>query len=174
MTSLPSKCAACLEPWCAQHGCQMLIPSHPAYVPPAASLVYAPPSFFANTVEVLKQFELSYLASPYSKYPTGIDAAFEDVSEIAGRLLKAGVHTYSPIAHSHPISKYGRINPLSHDIWLPLDMKIAVACDALVVAKMATWDISYGIGEEIKTFKSKGLPVFYLDPATLTVSEVAP
>ena len=43
-----------------------------------------------------------YLASPYSKYPEGTQAAFEMACWQAGLLIRAGVPVFSPIAHSHP------------------------------------------------------------------------
>lgn len=106
---------------------------------------------------------LYYLASPYSKYPYGINEAFEDISEIAGTLLKKGIFVYSPIAHSHPVAKYGKIDPYDHSVWMPLDLKIAESCKGLIVAKMLGWEDSYGVSLEIKHFKELNLPIYYMD-----------
>ena len=64
--------------------------------------------------------------------------------------MKCGKHIYSPIAHTHGIAKVGGFDPLDHDIWLPLDEKMMVACDYLVVAKMEGWDTSKGVAFEIE------------------------
>src|SRR5436309_1862842 len=60
---------------------------------------------------------LYYLATPYSKYPRGLTAAFEDAANLAARLLQVGFRVYSPIAHTHPLAVYGKIDPLDHAIW---------------------------------------------------------
>lgn len=105
---------------------------------------------------------LWYLASPYSKYPLGIEQAFIDVSVIAAELMKAGVHVYVPISHSHPIAIYGGIDPLSHDIWLPLDNKLMEACDGIIVALMEGWETSFGVKHEVDMFVKMEKPVHLL------------
>jgi len=121
----------------------------------------------------LKDARLCYLATPYSKYPNGIEAAFRMAAKTAARLLQAGARCYSPIAHTHPIAIYGQIDPLAHDIWLPFDSAMMDAADVLVVAMLPTWRDSYGIRHEIDTFAAAGKPVFYLDPDTLRVATEA-
>lgn len=105
-----------------------------------------------------------YLATPYSKWKAGIDDAFELACREAARLIKAGVPTYSPIAHTHPIAKIGGIDPLAHDIWLPADRPMMDAAVGLIVLRADGWEDSYGIAEEIKVFKAAGKPIFYMDP----------
>ena len=114
--------------------------------------------------------QLIYLASPYSKYPAGIERAFEDISAIAGKLLVKGYKVYSPIAHTHPIATYAKLDAYDHSIWLPFDQAIMTACDAMIIAKMETWDKSYGIGEEIKFFSAVEKPIYWLDPETLEIA----
>lgn len=114
--------------------------------------------------------KLVYLATPYSKYPAGIESAFAHACTIAGDLLVNGVKVYSPIAHTHPIAVHAEIDPLDHDIWLPFDRAMMDAADVCVVAKMPGWQASKGIAHEIKYFEACDKPVFYLDPATLEVS----
>ena len=121
-------------------------------------------------MHVLSDVGLCYLATPYSKYPTGIVAAFGDAARLGARLLLAGVKFFCPIAHSHPIATYGQLDVLSHDVWLPFDEAMMAVCAVLVVAKMEGWDKSFGIAHEIAFFARAGKPVFYLDPATLAIS----
>ena len=109
-----------------------------------------------------------YLASPYTKYPRGTDLAFVEISAITGRLLKAGVPIFCPIAHSHPIAIYGELDRLDHTVWLPLDehqMHNAIGC---IVATMNTWETSYGVAQELKHFNGRGAPILYLDVRGLT------
>ena len=121
-------------------------------------------------LDAITKFRLVYLATPYSKYPAGLEAAFVDASKLAGRLLQVGVRVYSPIAHTHPIALYAKIDPLNHSIWLPFDEAVMQAAEAILVARMPTWENSRGIAHEIEFFKARGKPIFYLDPESLEVS----
>lgn len=103
-----------------------------------------------------------YVATPYSKYPRGLDAAFEDACKATASLLRMGINVYSPIAHTHPIAKHGGIDPLDHSIWLPADAPMMDAAEGLIVVKMEGWDESYGISEEIKAFRTAGKPIIYV------------
>lgn len=105
---------------------------------------------------------LGYLATPYSRYPRGLEAAFMDAAELCARLMQIGVHCYSPIAHTHPVAMYGHIDPLNHAIWLPFDEQIMERCDVLIVAHMDGWQESKGIAHEIKFFEQMGKPIFDL------------
>jgi hypothetical protein len=105
-----------------------------------------------------------YLASPYSKYPLGIEKAWQHICEQAALLIEAGVPIYSPIAHTHPIAVYGKIDPYAHDIWLPADLPLMQQASGMIVCMMETWDKSYGISEEIKEFTKLGKPIIYMTP----------
>lgn len=110
---------------------------------------------------------LVYLATPYSKYPGGIEKAFRDASALTAQLLVAGVAVYSPIAHTHPVAVHGGIDPLDHDIWLPFDEAMMAKADVLAVAHMAGWRESRGVAFEVAAFEAAGKPIFDLDPETL-------
>lgn len=125
----------------------------------------------SNTIEDVAALGMAYLATPYSKYPKGIELAFRDACKITARLLRLGMKVYSPIAHTHPIAVHGKIDPYDHKIWMPFDKAVMDRSDVLLVAKMDTWDQSYGIAEEIKIFTAAGKPIYYLDPETLEVRQ---
>jgi hypothetical protein len=112
-----------------------------------------------------------YLGSPYSKYPSGPEAAFLCAAAIAAELLKQGVPIFCPIAHSHPLAQYGQIDPLDHKIWLPADRPMMDAATGLIVAQMEGWRESYGLTHEIEVFTAAGKPVLYLDMREYTLSE---
>jgi hypothetical protein len=124
----------------------------------------------SNTLEDVAKCGLVYLATPYSKYPTGIEMAFRDACVLTGRLLRSGVKVYSPIAHTHPIAIHGKLDPHDHSIWLPFDKAVMDKADVLLVAKMPSWEASYGIAEEIKVFRQAGKPIYYLDHVNLDVT----
>jgi uncharacterized protein DUF1937 len=103
------------------------------------------------------------------KYPHGIEAAFRDVCKLAASLLLAGIKCYSPIAHTHPIAKYGNLNPRDHSIWLPFDGAMMRVADVLLVAHMDGWGESVGIAHEIKFFTDAKKPIYDLDPESHTM-----
>ena len=104
-----------------------------------------------------------YLATPYSKYPDGIKAAFEDAAINTAALVLQGIPVFSPIAHTHPVAVYGGIDPYDHDIWIPADKPLMGAAHGLLVVKMEGWEESYGIGIEIAHFKAAGKPVHFVE-----------
>jgi hypothetical protein len=110
---------------------------------------------------------LAYLATPYTKYPLGIERAFIDAAALAAQLMRACVKVYSPIAHTHPLAVHGHIDPLDHAIWLPFDEAMMAAADVLIVARMEGWRESKGIAHEVEFFERAGKPIFDLDPGSL-------
>lgn len=119
----------------------------------------------------LKQYGLVYVATPYTKYPLGLYAAFRDACAVAARLIEAGVRAYSPIAASHSIAVHGGLSLTDHSLWLPYNEGFMQRCDALVIALMEGWDQSYGITHEILWFRSHRKSVFSIDPKTYEVVE---
>ncbi len=111
-----------------------------------------------------------YLATPYSKYPHGLHAAYVGACQLAAKLLQLDYKIYSPIAHTHPIAIHGGLDPLDHNIWLPFDHAIMEHCDALIIAHMDGWQDSYGIAQEIKYFAAHNKDIYDLDPSTLELT----
>lgn len=103
-----------------------------------------------------------YVATPYSKYEGGLDAAFREACRVTAELVRRGLKVYSPIAHTHPIAYAGKIDPLDHKIWLPLDEPLMRAAEGLYVVEMPGWEESYGIAHEVEVFKGQGKPVVNL------------
>ncbi len=106
---------------------------------------------------------LVYLATPYSKYPGGLEAAWIDACRVSAALLRQGIQVYSPIAHTHGIAIHGDLNPLDHDLWLGFDEAMMKACDELIVARLEGWQESRGIAHEIMKFMGMGKSVLYVD-----------
>lgn len=115
----------------------------------------------------LPERTLAYLASPYTNYPDSIEIAFRDVSRIAGKLLLAGVHVYSPIAHCHPMAVYGDIDALDRDFWLSYQETMMARCDVLIIAEMKSWQESIGIAHEVGFFARHKRTIFQLNPASM-------
>lgn len=121
----------------------------------------------------LKSYALIYVGTPYSKWADGLDAAFVEASKLTARLMQHGLKVYSPIAHTHPLAVHGNIDPLDHSIWLPFDGAMMDKADAMIVAMMDGWFESKGVRHEIDVFNEAGKPVFFLNPADLSISRSA-
>jgi hypothetical protein len=119
----------------------------------------------------LKQFGLVYLGTPYTKYYAGIEWAFADAARLAAAMMRRGIKVYSPIAHTHPLARFGNIDPLDHSIWLPFDAAMMDRSDAMAIGTFAGWQQSYGVQHEIEVFQKAGKPVFRVDPWDFLVTE---
>ena len=124
-----------------------------------------------NAMEGLQTESYWYLATPYSNYPFGRETAFRHACSAAARLNVYGVHIYSPIAHGHPISEYGGLDPLDHKPWMTLDRKMMEAAHGLIVVMMPGWDESKGVNIEISDFVNSGKPIAYLNWPEITIVE---
>src|SRR5262245_36645977 len=113
---------------------------------------------------------LAYLATPYTKYALGLDAAHAAAERLAALLLRTSIVVYSPITYTHPIARARRLDPLDLALWLPLEERMCAACDVLLVAHLAGWRESDGIAREVERFADAGKPIYDLDPATLRMT----
>lgn len=111
-----------------------------------------------------------YLATPYSKYKDGLEAANAMASRHAADFLRLKFPVFCPIAHSHSIAVHGGLTAKDHSIWMPLDFAFCEAAFALVVATEDGWEQSYGVGMEIKFFKEMNKPIYFWSPADKLVT----
>jgi nucleoside 2-deoxyribosyltransferase len=103
-----------------------------------------------------------YLASPYSHSDSSVqEQRFEAVCKKAAELFRAGQIVFSPIAHSHPIAKYGI--PGDWQTWEAFDRIMIAACDKIVVLCLDGWKTSKGVAAEIEIAKQLGKPVEYIE-----------
>lgn len=103
-----------------------------------------------------------YMASPYSKFPGGLEAAEAAACEAAGWLINQGVHVFAPIPHSHGIAVRGAVDPSSHTVWLEQDQAIARSAVGLIIVELPTWECSFGVNEERKWFASWHKPEMFV------------
>lgn len=106
---------------------------------------------------------LWYIGTPYSKYPEGLEAAFEMACEQTALLAGVDVPVYSPIAHSHPVSKYCKVSPTDHDFWVKFDAPMVALATGLIVVMADGWQQSRGLTHEIEEFSGTGKPVIYME-----------
>lgn len=110
-----------------------------------------------------------YLATPYSKYPEGLEAAFRLACVETARLVKGGIPVFSPIAHTHPVAMAADMDPLDHTIWLPCDEPMMKAACGLILLRAESWERSYGMKVEREAFEAAGKPVVFMDPGVVPV-----
>jgi hypothetical protein len=114
-----------------------------------------------------------YLATPYSRYPGGLDAAFRAASTQAAMLLSAGVPVFCPIAHSHPMVEFLDQAKDTHETWLGLDEHFMRAAKGLIICKLTGWESSYGVTHEAKRFGEMKKPIVFMEPGCVP-AEVLP
>lgn len=112
---------------------------------------------------------VAYLATPYTKYPHGLERAFADACRITAQLTQCHIKVYSPIVHCHSLCLYSDLDPLDYSIWKPINMAMLSICDPLIVAHMEGWDKSEGIADEVKVFEQLGKRIYDLDPECFTM-----
>lgn len=105
-----------------------------------------------------------YIASPYSLYKHGIHKAHQAACEATALLIQAGIPVFSPIAHTHDVAIYGRLDPLAHTIWMPADRPFMEAARGCIVLMLEGWADSYGVREEMKYFREADKPVRMMVP----------
>lgn len=108
-----------------------------------------------------------YLATPYSKFPFGPDAAHKVACVAAGLLIQAGVPAYSPIAYTHPVAKACDIDPMDLELWLKVDAPMIAAAHGIIVLAAPTWEVSSGIRHEREAFKKAGKPEIFMTPGVV-------
>ena len=104
---------------------------------------------------------LIYLATPYSLYAGGLDAAAEAAAGIAGVLIASGARVFSPIAHFHAVARARRdLDPRDGAFWARQNLPFVDAATGLVVALIPGWAESIGVAEEIDAFTRAGKPIW--------------
>ena len=103
-----------------------------------------------------------YLATPYTKYPAGIEEAWKHACQAAGWLTDRGVPNYCPIAESHPIAIAGGIDPRNHDIWIVRNRPLLHHAVGGIIVQMPEWTESYGVKIEMDHFRAFQKPMHFL------------
>lgn len=103
-----------------------------------------------------------YLATPYSKYAGGLDAAYREACRAAQQFRESGASVYCPIETCHPLAMTLGLDPLDYEIWMKMNEPLVNAAGALVVVKMPGWQESTGVSIEVGQFVAAGKPVEYM------------
>jgi hypothetical protein len=103
-----------------------------------------------------------YVATPFSLYSGGHEAAWRMACRVTAELLRAGVPAFSPIAHSYPVALHGGIEQTDLAFWLGADRPMMDAAKSLIVVQAAGYIESRGVQAEIAVFVAAGKPVHFM------------
>jgi hypothetical protein len=109
-----------------------------------------------------------YIMTPYTKYPAGMQAAFNDATRVTASFSSIRLNVYTPIVHGHPQALVAKL-PTDHHFWWSMNLPFMQAsCGALVV-ELEGWRESDGINAEIEWYAQQGKRVLYLPCPPLTI-----
>jgi len=100
-----------------------------------------------------------YLATPYSRFPAGLEEAHRQACLAAAECFREGLVVFSPIAHSHAIAFVGGLGG-DYETWQHC-AEAMMAAAGLIVVMMEGWEASVGIEAEIQWFRRAGKPIAY-------------
>ncbi len=104
-----------------------------------------------------------YLATPYSKYPAGREAAYREACKQTALLVKAKVPVFCPITHTHGPGETGIVGN-NLETWLVADRPFMDAAKGLIICTMDSWDQSAGVAAELDVFAAARKPIIYMMP----------
>lgn len=109
-----------------------------------------------------KDYTMIYLASPYSHDDENVRIKrFELTAEVTAALMRVGFLVFSPITHSHPLTKYGL--PINFVFWKRYDTQMLSCCSSVLILPIEGWKESFGISEEVKLANSLGMNIQVVD-----------
>lgn len=114
-------------------------------------------------LEDIRGLDIYYLATPFTRYEMGLDAACYDATAIAAKLVDKGFRVFPPITAGHNMAKVGYLDPVDDELWTWYNRGFVEKADACIVACLPGWEESDGVAHEIATFLMAGKPVVYLD-----------
>lgn len=104
-----------------------------------------------------------YLCAPYTNKDKRIRIQrVRAVNRKAAELMDQGHIVFSPISHSHPISRYTNADSCDSGYWTRQDLAFLPACDEVWVYRLQGWDKSRGIKIETEEAERLGKPVRFI------------
>jgi hypothetical protein len=108
-----------------------------------------------------------YLATPYSNYPGGHDAAADAADRETGLLIAAGINVMSPIAHCHRLFKSGYASGGDWETWKNWNTAMISSARGVIVCALEGWRESRGVQEEILLCQKIGVPLTMMTPGVV-------
>ena len=111
-----------------------------------------------------------YLASPYTHPESEVRRLrFDLACAAAAHMMRQGRVVFSPIAHSHPIARYGLPDDL--EFWMRQDGPLLDAADSVAVLMLPGWEASEGVAWEIDRATEACKHVEYIRPSAVGIQE---
>lgn len=105
--------------------------------------------------------ELIYMASPYSHPQIAVrEERFEEACEATAILFQLGRIVFSPIAHTHPLVKYG-LPEGDWEFYEENDLAVLRRCTSLMVLELPGWSESKGVAAEIRAARILSVPEWH-------------
>lgn len=105
-----------------------------------------------------------YMATPYTRFPAGHEAAYIEASKAAGLLLKAGVPIFPAIPSVHRAAQQTPgLDPTDGEFWYRVLLPYLRLSFGLIIVKMSAWDTSVGIGREQVDTDRDRKPILYME-----------
>ena len=109
-----------------------------------------------------------YVCSPYSHPDPAVrEHRYEAACRATAMLLRAGLTAFSPVVHSHPLTRHGL--PSDWEFWQRYDRAHLEACTSVAVLMLDGWKKSEGVRAEIRIAFELGLPVFLIEPVRVGI-----
>ena len=110
----------------------------------------------------MKKLKKIYIAIPYSKMDKNL--SYEFANEVSVYFINKGYNVFSPITHSHPLTKYGLRGDF--EFWEAMDKQFVDWADEIVIVVVPEngWELietSIGVQGEKKHAEETGKPVKY-------------
>lgn len=107
-----------------------------------------------------------YIASPYSKYHAGIDAAHDAIAFEVALLMKEGIAAYCPILHCHNLAKLHSL-PTDAGFWQAFNHTMIEHSCGIIVVMLAGWRESSGVEDEITLAFNLSKPIVPMVPGVV-------
>ena len=117
-------------------------------------------SYWTPSATFTPRHTFQYLASPYTNFPEGMDAAYDAAGKAEALLVLSGVRVFCPIVYGHSLAKH--LPPMSHDWWLQWCRPFMDAAAGIIVLQLPEWEHSRGVFQERETFRKHRKPIRYL------------
>ncbi len=116
--------------------------------------------------EILKTHAIAengymYIATPYTNYMFGVEAAYADAMEVSAQLFAWGFPNFSPIVHCHAMAKRYKL-PTDAAYWKKYNEIMLDSACSLAVITMEGFNRSDGVAHEIEYAKTFAKPIAWL------------
>ena len=102
-----------------------------------------------------------YVATPFTKYPHGHEAAYKLACVETARFAAAKIPVMSPIIQGWGLYKFGGLPAVDAEMWRRINRPLMEVAKGCLVVMADGWDVSEGVAEEIDWFRSVGKQVRY-------------